>query len=213
MKTKNKVKKTITAVLAAAITTMSFSNMMTASAANSSNTYRIYYNVNANSGVSSMSANLNYDYSKVEVKRLYKGTLGGSAGFSQTVSGKMDVSYSNSSNVNTAGTLIVVTFSADSSVTNLMSYVTSTVKSVKNTAGTSLSTTKVSTATVLVGDVDQDGTVQANDMLILKKYLLGTETITGNALKAADADGDFDVDNDDLELLKNYLLGISDFNK
>lgn len=210
---KSRMKKAIVSTLTAAIASLSLSSVMTASAADSSNTYRIYYNVNANSGVSSMSANLDYDYSKVEVKRVYKGTLGGSAGFSQTVSGKMDVSYSNSSNVNTAGTLIVVTFDADSSVTNLMSYVTSTIKSVKNTAGTSLSTTKVSTTTVLVGDVDQDGTVKSNDMLKLKRYLLGTETLTGNALKAADVDGDFDVDADDRELLNNYLLGISDLNK
>lgn len=208
---KSKMRKTMVSLLTAAIVSMSLSSTMSASAASNDKTFRIYYNVNANSGVAEMSSHLFYDYTKVEVKKVVKGTLGGSHGFSANTYGVLDATYKNTSNIYAAGILLYVSFDADSDVDKLSDYASFSITSVKNAAGTSLSTSKVYTNTILVGDVNQDGEVDSLDLLMLKKYLAGTQTLTGNALRSADTDGDFDVDNDDMELLKGYILQINDF--
>lgn len=210
---KSRMKKPIVSLLTAAIASMLFSGMMTASAESNDKTFRIYYNVNANSGISEMTSHLFYDYSMVEVKKVIRGNLGGSHGFSQNTYGVMDVSYKNTSNIYAAGILMYVSFDASASVNKLSDYASFSITSVKNTAGTSLSTSKVSTNTVLVGDVNQDGAVNSSDTQIIRKYLAGTQTLTGNQLRAADTDGDFDVDEDDVELLRRYILHLEDFEK
>ena len=211
---KSKMKKTIASLLTAAIATMSFGSMMTANAASYNKTFRIYYSLKTNnSGVSKMTSQLKYNYNIVEVKKVIKGNLGGSHGFSQDTYGVMDVSYNNTSNINTQGTLMYVSFDAPTSVSNLSDYVQSyKVTSVKNTAGASLPISKVSTDIVLVGDIDQDGEVKSNDLLKLKEHL-SSNTLSGNALKAADANGDLNVDEDDYELLRKYILNLEDFDK
>ena len=70
---KSRMKKTIVSILTAAIASMSFSSMMTASAESNDKTFRIYYDVNANSGISEMTSHLIYDYDKVEVKKVIRG--------------------------------------------------------------------------------------------------------------------------------------------
>ena len=210
---KSRMKKTIVSILTAAIASMSFSSMMTASAESNDKTFRIYYDVNANSGISEMTSHLNYDYDKVEVKKVIRGNLGGTHGFSQNKYGVMDVSYKNTSNIYAAGILMYVSFYASASVNNISDYASFSITGVKNTMGTSLSTSKVSVSTVLVGDVNQDGAVNSSDLQIIRKYLAGTQTLSGNVLRAADTDGDFDVDDDDAELLRKYILHLEDFEK
>lgn len=210
---KSRMKKTIVSLLTASIASMSFGSMMTANAESNNKTFRIYYNVNVNSGISEMTSHLIYDYDKVEVKKIVKGNLGGSHGYSQNAYGVMDVIYKNTSNIYAAGILMYVSFDAPASVNKLSDYASFSITSVKNTAGTSLSTSKVSTDTVLVGDVNQDGAINSSDTQIIRKYLAGTQTLTGNQLRAADTDGDFDVDEDDVELLRRYILHLEDFEK
>lgn len=207
---KSKVKKAIVSFLTAAIASMSLSSVMTASASGLDKTFRIYYSVASNSGVASMSSNLKYDYSKVEVKKVIRGNLGGSHGFSQTEYGDMDVIYRNTGNLNAAGVLMFVSFDAPSNATKLSDYASYKITSVKNSAGVSLSNNKVTMETVLVGDILGDGEVKNNDLLALNNYLNGNLVLEGSALKAADINGDLNVNNADYELLRKYILGTAD---
>jgi glucuronoarabinoxylan endo-1,4-beta-xylanase len=61
-------------------------------------------------------------------------------------------------------------------------------------------------STVKLGDIVPDGSIDALDMVALKKHLLGTETLQNTA--AADLDSSGAIDALDLALLKQYLLGI-----
>ncbi len=58
---------------------------------------------------------------------------------------------------------------------------------------------------VKLGDINSDGQIDAIDFQLLKKHLLGLETITN--LKLADLDANGDVNAIDFSLLKQYLLG------
>ncbi|MHB8061937.1 MAG: rhamnogalacturonan lyase family protein [Ruminiclostridium sp.] len=58
------------------------------------------------------------------------------------------------------------------------------------------------------GDVNQDGDVNALDFALVKKHILGSEFLTGDALKAADVDGSGTVDALDYSQMKKYLLGL-----
>lgn len=62
----------------------------------------------------------------------------------------------------------------------------------------------------LLGDVNCDGDIKSNDLLLLKKYLLGLDELSEQALKNADVTTDGDVKSNDLLSLKKYLLGLID---
>lgn len=58
-----------------------------------------------------------------------------------------------------------------------------------------------------VGDLDNSGDINAIDIALLKKHLLGTSPLEGAALAAADVNGDGSVDAIDFAIFKKYLLG------
>ena len=63
----------------------------------------------------------------------------------------------------------------------------------------------------VLGDVNGDGQVKSNDLLLLKKYLLGLVDITDINATNSDVTGDGNIKSNDLLLLKKFLLGIEDF--
>ena len=63
----------------------------------------------------------------------------------------------------------------------------------------------------LTGDVNGDGNVKSNDLLLLKKYLMGFIEAKDINMANADVTGDGEVKANDLLLLKKYLLGLSEF--
>lgn len=56
------------------------------------------------------------------------------------------------------------------------------------------------------GDVNNDGTIDALDFALVKQHMLGSQYLTGDALKAADVDGSGSVDALDFAMIKQYLL-------
>jgi len=64
----------------------------------------------------------------------------------------------------------------------------------------------------LIGDVNCDGNVKSNDLLLLKKYLLGLSDVTEQGLKNADINHDGNVKSNDLLMLKKFLLGLIEIN-
>jgi hypothetical protein len=61
--------------------------------------------------------------------------------------------------------------------------------------------------TFIYGDANDDGNVDALDLVILKGYLLGTTVLPGNGASAADVNKDTYIDATDLALIRAYLLG------
>ncbi len=64
---------------------------------------------------------------------------------------------------------------------------------------------------IILGDVNGDKQVKSNDLLLLKKYLLGLVDISDINVKNSDVTGDGNIKSNDLLLLKKFLLGIEDF--
>ncbi|MCC8069200.1 MAG: dockerin type I domain-containing protein [Ruminococcus sp.] len=91
---------------------------------------------------------------------------------------------------------------------------TSTDPSITSEGDDTSSTSSTSGASVsgetLLGDVNVDGSIKSNDLLLLKKYLLGLDDLSGQELVNADVNVDGDVKSNDLLLVKKYLLGLID---
>lgn len=75
------------------------------------------------------------------------------------------------------------------------------------TEATSNITTLDDNSMICLGDVNGDGSVKSNDLLILKKYLLGISDLVARNLQNADINSDGSVKSNDLLLLKKQLLG------
>ena len=72
-----------------------------------------------------------------------------------------------------------------------------------------LITVKEESADVLLGDVNGDSEVDANDLTALSRHVAKIEEITDEALlKAADVNSDSGVDANDLTLLSRYVAHI-----
>ena len=111
----------------------------------------------------------------------------------------------------------VTTISGDTTDTTTSAEPTGTTTSAEPT-GTTTSAEPTGTTTsaqpsgdVLLGDVNGDGQVKSNDLLLLKKYLLGLAEESDIVKDNADINGDKDVKSNDLLQLKKYLLGLVDF--
>ena len=63
----------------------------------------------------------------------------------------------------------------------------------------------------VTGDVNGDGNVKSNDLLLLKKYLMGFVEAKEINMANADVTDDGEVKANDLLLLKKYLLGLIEF--
>ena len=59
---------------------------------------------------------------------------------------------------------------------------------------------------VILGDINGDLSIDAIDLMLIKKHLLGVEEI--ETTKLADLDASGEVDAIDFALMKQYLLGI-----
>ena len=113
------------------------------------------------------------------------------------------------------------TDSVDIPVETTTSEETTTVTTVTTptdeTTTTTVTTTETSTTTtttdvepnILLGDVNSDGSIKTNDLLILKKYLMGFIDKDDINIANADMNGDGNIKTDDLLILKKFLLGFS----
>jgi len=55
-------------------------------------------------------------------------------------------------------------------------------------------------------DVNQDGIVNALDMVIVKRYIIGCAPLTKQQFKLADLNQDGVVDDKDIQIIKAYVL-------
>lgn len=107
----------------------------------------------------------------------------------------------------TDDTSTTTTVTTTSETTSDTSFQDETTIDTDNSTSSS-SNSSISSEETLLGDVTCDGDVKSNDLLLLKKYLLGLEELSEQALKNADLTGDTDVKSNDLLALKKQLLGL-----
>jgi glucuronoarabinoxylan endo-1,4-beta-xylanase len=65
-----------------------------------------------------------------------------------------------------------------------------------------------SDSTTLLGDANVDGNILVDDVLLVKKHILGISILEGQGATNADVTLDGDVLANDLLLIKKYVLGI-----
>ena len=166
------------------------------------------------------------DTSSIQVMYFYGGYVGEDGSWNTMTKDQyptLDTAYVSAkapSDTTTADTTTseptVTTTSEDTTVTTTVSDETTvTTTSVDPTVTTtSAEPTTTSTETsgdVILGDVNGDGQVKSNDLLLLKKYLLGLAEESDISMDNADVNGDKQVKSNDLLQLKKYLLGLVEF--
>ena len=108
---------------------------------------------------------------------------------------------------------ITVTVTETTTETTVTTEATTTSTS-NTTEATTTSTSSVPNDDIVWGDINCDGNVKSNDLLLLKKYLIGlAEAPTDfpeQGLKNVDVTHDGNVKSNDLLKLKKYLLGLID---
>jgi len=65
-------------------------------------------------------------------------------------------------------------------------------------------------AAAIYGDINDDGDVDVQDVVLAMKHALGLELLTGTEKSVADVNGDSDVDVQDVTLIMQYSLGLID---
>ena len=60
---------------------------------------------------------------------------------------------------------------------------------------------------VIYGDINGDGSIKANDYVLIKNYIMGNKYLDGAKLKAADINRDGNVKASDYVLVKNNIMG------
>lgn len=66
---------------------------------------------------------------------------------------------------------------------------------------------------IIYGDVNGDGRITIEDLVIVKAHIEGVLQLQGNALKAADVNSDGVVDNTDVAWIKYHIRGRTTINK
>lgn len=206
-----KLKKIVAAMTTAAISAVSLCSMFTVSANSGRETFRIYVDVPANSGVSKVLLNLRYTPSVTDVCRFYKGTMDNRWRMTVVMDSGIycgiNVVAGTDQDLTSPGTLGVITMIAPSSTRDLFDLVDINIQSISNYTGSELPTSRIRISNIMVGDVNSDGKVDSSDATLLNNYLNGNVILSGNALRAADTTGDFGISDDDLTHLNNYLNG------
>ena len=200
-----KLKKVLLSLMAAAISATSLCSMIPASAATGKyNAYSYYFEVGQNVYVKKCSASASYNSSNTAYVRSSNGNLGGYFTVT-TSSNKISVSYNNNAPVGAAGYLGYVTLKT--TATPPPDFI---ISEVINASGTSISTSNVKVSRILMGDVNQDGSVTQEDVVLLNKAILGKTTLTEAQNRAADVDGDGRIDSIDSLNISKYVSGVID---
>ena len=168
-------------------------------------TYRLYFDVNKNSGVAICSINFTYDYGKVTG---YNILSVGNLGDTLHVGGgrEFGTAYyiNDNGNIYDAGTLFTLTAGTPGYIwDNFNSF--SII--VKDQDGVELNQSLVKISTVLVGDANDDGKVDNNDVTAIYSYLTDADLHPLNSPRGADTNRDGVVDFTDAVNIYNYLNG------
>ncbi len=202
-----KIKKVMAAVSSITLCIIPTMNGFSASADTSNyDSYRLYFDVNRGSGVSMCSASYNYDYGNFKFlgNPFFIGNLGGNvSGGGGRGYGITNYTY-DQGNIYNEGTLFTLLMGSKGYIWNNFSNFNLTVK---DKDGNLLNPSLIKISTVLVGDANDDGKVDNNDVTAIYNYLTDSNLYPLNSERGADTNGDYIVDFTDAVNIYNYLNG------
>lgn len=204
---KHKMKKIVAALSSIALCVIPTINSFSASASTSTyDSYRLYFDVNKNSGVSTCSASYSYDYSNFKFlgNPFFIGNLGGNLNGGGGRGNGVTNYASDQGNIYNEGTLFTLLMGSKGYIWNNFNSFNVTVK---DEDGNTLNPSLIKISTVLVGDANDDGKVDDKDVTAIYNYLTDPNLYPLNSVRGADTNGDYIVDFTDAVNIYNYLNG------
>lgn len=204
---KRNIKKIFTSVIISMLSISSFGTIMPVSAASDYDTYRLYFDVNKNSGVCVCNVSFSYnDYSDVKSKNsIFKiGNLGDTLHIGGGRTFGVGYYKNDNGNIVESGTLFTATMGTEKYIWDTF---TKFSIFLKDKDENDLNSSLVKIDTVLVGDATGDGVVNNNDVTAIYSYLTDSTAYPLNSFRGADTNNDGIVDFTDAVNIYNYLNG------
>lgn len=82
------------------------------------------------------------------------------------------------------------------------------ISGVKGFENASISTSTNLESSIIMGDVNSDGYIRVDDVTLILKYVVCTESLNALQIKAADVDGDGKINVKDATLIQKYIAGM-----
>ena len=209
-----KFKRVLAAITTAAVSAVSLCSMFTASADTTQlKTFRIYHEVTANSDIAYFDYSINYT-SQVTANPSVKTKLLDNGYFTSSNNGKVQTTYMGSPII-TNGIIATTDFYTPMSVSSIFNEISYNA-TIRNSNNNNIDPNSITMTSVLMGDVNQDGMVNAEDISALNKYLLSPISfpLSEKGLLAANVKFDFDndgnpiIESKDAMKITNYCLGV-----
>ena len=209
-----KFKRVLAAITTVAVSAVSFCSIFTASADTTQlKTFRIFHKITANSDIAFFDYTINYS-SIVTATPSIKTILLDNGYFTSSNNGKVQTTYMGSP-ISTNGIIATTDFYTPMSVSSIFNEISYNA-TIRNSNNNNIDPNSITMTSVLMGDVNQDGVVNAEDISALNKYLLSPISfpLSEKGLLAANVKFDFDNDGNpiinsiDSALIINYCNGI-----
>lgn len=205
-----KLRKVLVAVTTAAITAVSFCSMFSASAAvEQYHTYRLYADLEPASSLKKLYLVSMYKRGSVNLDDRVKGNVPGELDIAGSANDNwlthVDI-FTAPADLVSGGTLFrwEVYTKLNDKPENIIRYKSCDAI---NSSGQEISSDFIKVHVVKVGDINQDGAVNWDDVTAMNAHLSGQTVLTGNPLRSADTNNDGVVDYTDLSVLINYVSG------
>ncbi len=207
-----KIKKILTSITAAAVSAISLCSMFSANAAITQlKTFRVFHEVKASSNITYFDYTIDYT-SKVTANPSRKTKLLDNGNFVSTNNNKVQATYLG--NAISSGIIATTDFYTPMSVSSIFNEINYNA-TIRNSSNNNIAPTSITITAVLMGDVNQDGVVDNNDVTALSKYFLNKNMypISEKGLLAANVTFNFDqngdplIDKIDLSTLIEYVHG------
>lgn len=205
-----RLKKALAVITTAAITAVPFFSMFSASAAvEQYHTYRLYADLEPASSMKKLYLVTMYKRGSVNLDDRVIGNVPGELDIAGSANDNwlthVDI-FTAPSDLVSGGTLFrwEAYTKLNDNPENILRYKSCNAI---NSSGQEISSDFIKVHIVKVGDINQDGAVNWDDVTALNDHLLGQTVLTGNPLRSADTDNDGVVNYLDLTVLINYASG------
>ena len=205
-----KFKRVLAAITTVAVSAVSLCSMFTASADTTQlKTFRIYHEVTANSNIAYFDYSINYT-SQVTANPSVKTNLLDNGYFTSTNNGKVQATYLGNS-INTNGIIATTDFYTSMSVLSIFNEISYNA-TIRNSNNNNIDPNSITMTAVLMGDVNQDGEVDAVDSLVLNRYIMSPlefSLFSEKCILAANIVNDYDDDGNPIIDTKDAIVLIS----
>ncbi|MFR7414377.1 MAG: cohesin domain-containing protein [Anaerobutyricum hallii] len=168
--------------------------------------------IKQNSGIAGFSYDVNYDSSKLQLKKMTAGTVTKEGTF--TTNGNV-VNWYTTDNITANGTILNITFTILKDTADGKYPVSISLhdgkKNLVNEEGSYVKAAykagEVEVVSGILGDINGDKDITIADVVLLNRYVLGKASLNSDKKKLADINSDGDVTIGDVVLLNRQVLG------